>query len=355
MRPASPDHRDRRRAGHPGPPGAGHLPARVRVPPVRGRGRRAREDARHPARPDRVRHRDAGHGRPDVPEAGPPLARPGRRALHLPVGHAGRRAGGGLAGDRRRRLHRQAVPRRPPDGEDPRHAAHGRAAPARRALRRRHVGGHAAAAEVLRGQPPDGAAHRVDRHLPPLGRLPGRRDDEGGMDPAGDQDPLDALLATDTGAYRIEQRPLDPAAIREAAAPSAPPPRGRARGGRGARRRHPDPGRLPRPRARAGRGDLDRDRGPQPPELRGHHGRDARRTDPAQDRERLAAPAEPARGHGARPRADRAPARPRGRRAVRPGGARAGGAARARRWTRRSSPGPSRSWPSRRATTWAPS
>jgi CheY-like chemotaxis protein len=45
-----------------------------------------------------------------------------------------------------------------------------------------------------------------------------------GTDPAGDQDPLDALLATDSGAYRIEQRPLDPAAIREAAVPSTPTP-----------------------------------------------------------------------------------------------------------------------------------
>jgi hypothetical protein len=42
-----------------------------------------------------------------------------------------------------------------------------------------------------------------------------------GSDPASDQDPLDALLATDTGAYRIEQRPLDAAAIRDAQA-SAP-------------------------------------------------------------------------------------------------------------------------------------
>jgi CheY-like chemotaxis protein len=47
-----------------------------------------------------------------------------------------------------------------------------------------------------------------------------------GSDPAGDQDPLDALLATDTGAYRIEQRPLDPAAIREAPAPRAGAPAG---------------------------------------------------------------------------------------------------------------------------------
>jgi CheY-like chemotaxis protein len=46
-----------------------------------------------------------------------------------------------------------------------------------------------------------------------------------GAEPAGDQDPLDALLATDTGAYRIEQRPLDPAAIREAETQYAPPPR----------------------------------------------------------------------------------------------------------------------------------
>jgi CheY-like chemotaxis protein len=45
-----------------------------------------------------------------------------------------------------------------------------------------------------------------------------------GSDPAGDQDPLDALLAADTGAYRIEQRLLDGAAVREAQA-SVPPPR----------------------------------------------------------------------------------------------------------------------------------
>jgi CheY-like chemotaxis protein len=44
-----------------------------------------------------------------------------------------------------------------------------------------------------------------------------------GAEPATDQDPLDALLATDTGAYRIEQRPLDPAAIREAETRETPP------------------------------------------------------------------------------------------------------------------------------------
>jgi CheY-like chemotaxis protein len=36
-----------------------------------------------------------------------------------------------------------------------------------------------------------------------------------------DVDPLDALLATDSGAYRIEQRPLDPNAIKEAEASAA--------------------------------------------------------------------------------------------------------------------------------------
>lgn len=52
-----------------------------------------------------------------------------------------------------------------------------------------------------------------------------------GAEPAGDQDPLDALLATDTGAYRIEQRPLDAAAIREAAATAAPAARAPAPAG----------------------------------------------------------------------------------------------------------------------------
>jgi CheY-like chemotaxis protein len=56
-----------------------------------------------------------------------------------------------------------------------------------------------------------------------------------GSEPASDQDPLDALLATEAGAYRIEQRPLDATAIREiesrpaaprAAAPDAPPASG---------------------------------------------------------------------------------------------------------------------------------
>lgn len=45
-----------------------------------------------------------------------------------------------------------------------------------------------------------------------------------GAEPPGEQDPLDALLATDTGAYRIEQRPLDGAAIRGTEARSAPAP-----------------------------------------------------------------------------------------------------------------------------------
>jgi CheY-like chemotaxis protein len=47
----------------------------------------------------------------------------------------------------------------------------------------------------------------------------------GAEPPAEGQDPLDALLAIEMGAYRIEQRPLDPAAIREAESRPAPPPR----------------------------------------------------------------------------------------------------------------------------------